>query len=289
MATRTTYPFFKALTAAGTLGIGYKLYTYKAGTATALTTYTDYAGTIPHTNPIILDTVGEAELFITESAKLTLTDADGNIIPGWPVDNVYQAVGTASEVTYTPSGIVTSTNVQGAIDEVIVELAAVKSLASQLAADSGVGQIRMFTTSTVPTGYLECDGSAVSRATYAALFAIIADYYGAGDGSTTFNVPDYRGRFLRGWAHGQTTDPDKASRTDRGDGTAGDVVGSKQGYLGPAHTHTVANNIVLGGAYYDMGNNGYETSITNATSSTSSSGGNESRPININVMFCIVY
>jgi microcystin-dependent protein len=45
-------------------------------------------------------------------------------------------------------------------------------------------------TATAPSGFLECDGSAVSRSTYAALFAVIGTTYGAGDGSTTFNVPD---------------------------------------------------------------------------------------------------
>src|SRR6056300_1274984 len=44
--------------------------------------------------------------------------------------------------------------------------------------------------SSVPTGFLECDGSAVSRTTYSALYAIVGTTYGAGDGSTTFNVPD---------------------------------------------------------------------------------------------------
>jgi len=51
-----------------------------------------------------------------------------------------------------------------------------------------------------PTGWLLCDGSAVSRVTYAALFAIIGEAYGAGDGSTTFNVPDSRGKALYGKA-----------------------------------------------------------------------------------------
>jgi len=47
-----------------------------------------------------------------------------------------------------------------------------------------------WTDSSVPTGFLECNGSAVSRSTYSALFAIIGTTYGSGDGSTTFNVPD---------------------------------------------------------------------------------------------------
>lgn len=50
----------------------------------------------------------------------------------------------------------------------------------------------------VPTGFLLCDGSAVSRTTYARLFGVISTSYGAGDGSTTFNVPDGRGRTLIG-------------------------------------------------------------------------------------------
>lgn len=57
-----------------------------------------------------------------------------------------------------------------------------------------VGEIKMWGTASAPTGYLLCDGTAVSRSTYAALFAIIGTTFGAGDTTTTFNLPDYRGR-----------------------------------------------------------------------------------------------
>lgn len=57
-----------------------------------------------------------------------------------------------------------------------------------------VGEIRMYAASSAPTGWLLCNGTAVSRVTYAALFALIGTAYGVGDGSTTFNVPDLRGR-----------------------------------------------------------------------------------------------
>jgi microcystin-dependent protein len=60
------------------------------------------------------------------------------------------------------------------------------------------GSISQFAGSAVPTGYLLCDGGAVSRATYSALFAVIGSAYGAGDGSTTFNVPDFRGKAAYG-------------------------------------------------------------------------------------------
>lgn len=56
-----------------------------------------------------------------------------------------------------------------------------------------VGSVIEFAGSTVPSGYLECDGSAVSRSEYSSLFAVIGTTWGAGDGSTTFNLPDLSG------------------------------------------------------------------------------------------------
>ena len=56
------------------------------------------------------------------------------------------------------------------------------------------GRIEAYAGATAPTGYLLCDGTAVSRTTYATLFAVTSTTYGIGDGSTTFNVPDLRGR-----------------------------------------------------------------------------------------------
>ena len=57
------------------------------------------------------------------------------------------------------------------------------------------GGLLMWSTASAPTGYLLCNGSAVSRSTYAALFAVVGTTFGSGDGSTTFNLPDYRNRF----------------------------------------------------------------------------------------------
>lgn len=58
----------------------------------------------------------------------------------------------------------------------------------------------------VPAGYLELAGQAISRTTYSALFALFGTNYGAGDGSTTFNLPDLRGEFVRGLDHGRGID-----------------------------------------------------------------------------------
>lgn len=72
--------------------------------------------------------------------------------------------------------------------------------ASQLQMVSPPGKVAFFAMSTAPGGWLVADGSAVSRTTYAALFTAIGTTFGAGNGSTTFNLPDLRGQFIRGWS-----------------------------------------------------------------------------------------
>lgn len=153
-----------------------------------------------------------------------------------------------------------------------------------------VGSIVAMPVSTVPAGFLECNGAAVSKTTYAALYAVLKDGGAAGiyGESTTFNLPDYRGRFLRGWAHGQSTDPDRASRTNRGDGTGGDYVGTKQACENLSHRHysnSGANIFTYASGPWSM-NSG---SVVAAEAYTNLSGGNEARPVNINVMYCIKY
>jgi Phage Tail Collar Domain len=73
-----------------------------------------------------------------------------------------------------------------------------------------VGTIISYAATTLPSGWLECDGRAVSRSDYPQLFDRIGTTYGEGDGPSTFNLPDLRGEFLRGWDHGKGTDPGRA-------------------------------------------------------------------------------
>lgn len=151
--------------------------------------------------------------------------------------------------------------------------------------DVPTGAVLIWTTITAPLGFLECNGAAVSRTGFPTLFALINVSYGAGNGSTTFNVPDYRGEFLRGWAHGSSNDPDKASRTNRGDGQTGDIIGTKQGTKLLAHNHFVREysghegNISF--SHINSNTNG------DTGDRTGSTGGSESRPRNVNVMYII--
>ncbi|MER9870212.1 tail fiber protein [Mesorhizobium sp. M0136] len=68
------------------------------------------------------------------------------------------------------------------------------------------GSVSMFAAATAPTGWLKCNGQAVSRTTYADLFAAIGTSWGVGDAVSTFNVPDFRGEFLRGFDDGRGID-----------------------------------------------------------------------------------
>lgn len=71
------------------------------------------------------------------------------------------------------------------------------------------GAIIIWPGETPPDGFLECDGSVLSRTTYAALYAVLGTKYGTGTGATantTFRLIDYRGEFIRGWDHGRGVD-----------------------------------------------------------------------------------
>jgi len=79
------------------------------------------------------------------------------------------------------------------------------------------GAVLYFAGQTAPAGWLKANGAAVSRTAYATLFAAIGTTYGAGDGSTTFNLPDLRGEFMRGWDDGRGIDSGRAIGSAQGD------------------------------------------------------------------------
>lgn len=100
-----------------------------------------------------------------------------------------------------------------------------------------------------------------------------------------FAVPDIRGRFMRAYSNGATIDPDRASRTDRGDGVTGDNVGTLQADQYLSHTHAITAQSGAGAAADNLSAN----ALAYTTKASGSSGGNETRPENISIMFCIRY
>lgn len=133
-----------------------------------------------------------------------------------------------------------------------------------------------------PNGYLKANGDAVSRTTYAALFAALGTTFGVGDGSTTFNLPDLRGEFIRGWADDRAVDTGRA-------------FGSFQSHAFQTHTHDVDVATVAGSAGNYL--NRFAGAQDGASSFTRSSWGNqtvagantstETRPRNVALLACI--
>jgi microcystin-dependent protein len=132
------------------------------------------------------------------------------------------------------------------------------------------GSVIFFAANAAPTGYLKANGATVSRTTYAALFSAIGTTFGAGDGSTTFVLPELRGEFIRGWADGRAVD-------------TGRVFGSFQTDDFKSHNHTY--NASAGGASTPASIN----VASGQTLNTSSTGGTETRPRNIALLACIKF
>lgn len=175
-----------------------------------------------------------------------------------------------------------------------------------LASGVPVGTILAHAANTPPTGFLECNGSNISRSTYATLFSTISTTFGVGDGSSTFALPDLRGQFIRGWANTGSTD---ASR----------VFGSTQTDQNKNHTHTtdstsltggirkISEGFLAGGSATGVftktsdGNNsitgssstspvgGVDFDGTHTHTISSSGGGTEARPTNLALMYIIKF
>ncbi|WP_434361062.1 tail fiber protein [Parasalinivibrio latis] len=111
--------------------------------------------------------------------------------------------------------IATQAEVEAGISEDVVITPA--QLYGQLSLSSPVGTVIAFAANTPPGGFIECNGAALSRSAYAELFTTISTAFGAGDGTTTFNLPDFRGEFLRGWDHERGVDTGRGFGTSQGD------------------------------------------------------------------------
>jgi microcystin-dependent protein len=124
------------------------------------------------------------------------------------------------------------------------------------------GALMPYAGAAAPTGWLLCDGSAVSRTTYAALFAVLSTTYGVGDGSSTFNLPDLRGRVIAG------QDDMGGSSANRLTGLSGGVDGDTLGAAGGAESHTLTSAEIPAHTHPATSTS---TSTSTASSSASSS------------------
>ena len=172
------------------------------------------------------------------------------------------------------------------------------------------GAVFCIAVATVPSDYLECNGAAVSRTTYSALFAVIGTAYGAGNGSSTFNLPDLRGEFVRGFDNGKGTDSGRSIASSQGDQneahthgngslsgstnnpgdhyhlTAHNQDGSPYGNVSTTYARHITTGANVPQPQSKTSSTGGHTHTVSISGSTASSGG-ESRPRNIAMMYVI--
>ncbi len=154
------------------------------------------------------------------------------------------------------------------------------------------GSVISYAGSTAPQGWLMCNGAAVSRTIYADLFAMIGTTYGVGDGSTTFNIPDLRGVFVRGaGASGKLTNANGAAFSG--------TLGTYQNDEFQGHWHTLINGANGGSSYNEWveagrGNSGKNTdayagaAIVDGANGTPRTGA-ETNPANLSLNYIIKY
>jgi microcystin-dependent protein len=235
----------------GVLLVGGQLFVYAAGTTTKQAAFTDASGATALPDPIVLNVRGEVAPSATGTScglwldptlayKLVLApanDTDPPTNPFWTIDNLVSP--------------------QSAI------LAALTEYQATLGGNP-IGTMIAYGGATAPTGWLLCYGQAVSRTTYALLFAVLGTAYGTGDGSTTFNVPDKRGRMSIG---ADNMGGSAANRvTQAVSGILATTVGQAGGnQLAQTDTLTASTTVSIGDA-------GHQHSLPNVWNQVSGSG-----------------
>ena len=120
---------------------------------------------------------------------------------------------------------------------------------NSLSAGVNTGDIIYRTVNVIPTGYLKANGALVSRYAYSTLFSVIGTTFGAGDGSTTFNLPDLRGEFVRGWDGGRGVDSGRTLGSYQSDQFQGHghklSDGGKTENVGGSAVHTVPTGVFI--------------------------------------------
>lgn len=202
--------------------------------------------------------------------KITVTNGDG--VSGNPTLTIPDSATLGGSPTTTTQSVGDNSTKIATTEYVDT------SLVSYTATAPGV--ISAYVGDTAPTGFLLCDGTAVSRATYAALFAIIKTRHGVGNGTTTFTLPDYRGKFLRMMDYSAANDPDNTTRTAQTSSTftvGGGATTSGSGYITVASTAELSPGMTVTGTGIPA-----SSVVRTITTSTEFVLGNLANSVNVN-------
>jgi microcystin-dependent protein len=161
------------------------IYTYLAGTTTPLVSYTSSTGLTAHPNPIVLDSAGRInEVWVAEGTNCKFVlQTSTNVLIG-TYDSLFPIASLPVSIYNGGTGATTAAGARANL-----------GLGSFLVP---TGSILMWSAGTIPSDWKLCNGDAISRTTFATLFALIGTTFGAGNGTTTFNIPNYKNRMPYG-------------------------------------------------------------------------------------------
>ena len=235
----------------GTPLAGGLIYTYAAGGTTPLVTYTSSTGLTAHPNPIVLDSAGRInEIWIPEgtSYKFVLKSSTNVLIGSF--DNLFPIASLPVSIYNGGTGATTA-------DGARINLGLGTFLVP-------TGSLIMWPSNTIPSDWKLCDGSAISRITYATLFSLLGTAFGAGDGITTFNLPNYKNRMPYGadtvvvGATGGSADAIVVSHTHTATSTVTD----------PGHLHSFTAAQFVSGSNLYGGSIAVDSQTTNTATAT---------------------
>jgi microcystin-dependent protein len=163
-----------------------------------------------------------------------------------------------------------------------------------------IGEVIAYVDDTAPDNFIYCDGSAVSRTDFSDLFAVMGTKFGIGDGSTTFNLPDMRGQFIRGVDDGRGLDADAGARSNGGDtigSTQSDAIRNITGALTSNYITSSPNNssgaltssIQQTSNRYGYTSGPYWGGRVDFSAANSVPTGSDNRPTNIGMKFFVRY
>ncbi|WON82297.1 MULTISPECIES: tail fiber protein [Chromobacterium] len=158
------------------------------------------------------------------------------------------------------------------------------------------GQVAYFATGDAPEGWLKANGTAVSRTEYAALFAAIGTRFGVGDGATTFNLPDLRGEFIRGWDDGRGVDAGRNLGASQNPTYIRNLIDKLSGSypvgtsaIGAWNTEGWSTNVEGNKTPTDLSNTTFYVAAASAVPGGGDNGAFSTRPRNVALLACIKF
>lgn len=233
---------------------------------------------------------------VKDSATGPTALTGGEIVAGNTVGVIYDGTAGTYHLTGAPVGTLPSLTVSGTLTTTTL---AATNLTIGGISPVPPGEVAAFARNTCPAGWVAADGTAISRTTYANLYAAVGTAWGVGDGVTTFNVPDLRGEFIRGWDNSRGVDSGRAFASTQSDTVKNhwhyvfntDHDGENATLSITASNYAMGQTDYTGSTYFQYTIHGSNTVPTRARTSSAPSGtsATETRPRNIAMLYCVRY